>query len=116
MLEAGTTTLGRYLTLAVTVLAIFHSMHVDPKLFAIVFGESILNDAVAIVLFESLQVFKSSPVTFGNIMLALGDFVGIFFGSFAIGMILGGFSALVRDRAEAPARRGCRVAQPREAH
>lgn len=36
----------------VTVLAIFHSLHVDPKLYALVFGESILNDAVAIVLFE----------------------------------------------------------------
>ena len=78
-----------------TVLAIFHAMHVDPKLFAIVFGESILNDAVAIVLFESLQVFKTNPITVGNIFLALGSFVGIFFGSFAIGTILGCFSALV---------------------
>ena len=35
----------------VTILAIFHQMKVDPKLFAIIFGESILNDSVAIVLF-----------------------------------------------------------------
>jgi solute carrier family 9 (sodium/hydrogen exchanger), member 6/7 len=84
-------------TYVVTVLAIFHAMHVDPKLFAIVFGESILNDAVAIVLFESLQVFRHSPVTFLNVGLALGSFVGIFFGSFAIGTLLGCFSALVRS-------------------
>ena len=36
----------------VTILAIFHQMKVDPKLYAIIFGESILNDSVAIVLFE----------------------------------------------------------------
>lgn len=32
----------------VTVLAIFHDLHVDVNLYALVFGESILNDAVAI--------------------------------------------------------------------
>lgn len=36
----------------VTVLAIFHDMHVDVDLFALVFGESVMNDAVAIVLFR----------------------------------------------------------------
>ena len=35
----------------VTVLAIFHDMHVDVDLFAFVFGESVMNDAVAIVLY-----------------------------------------------------------------
>lgn len=33
-----------------TILAIFHDMHVDVNLYALVFGESVLNDAVAIVL------------------------------------------------------------------
>lgn len=32
------------------VLAIFHDLHVDVNLYALVFGESVLNDAVAIVL------------------------------------------------------------------
>ncbi|EDV21918.1 uncharacterized protein TRIADDRAFT_59624 [Trichoplax adhaerens] len=36
----------------VTVLAIFHDLHVDSKLYALVFGESVLNDAVAIVLYR----------------------------------------------------------------
>lgn len=34
----------------VTVLAIFNDLHVDVNMYALVFGESVLNDAVAIVL------------------------------------------------------------------
>ncbi|MEJ1272584.1 solute carrier family 9 (sodium/hydrogen exchanger) member 6 [Cricetulus griseus] len=34
----------------VTVLAIFHELQVDVELYALLFGESVLNDAVAIVL------------------------------------------------------------------
>lgn len=36
--------------LLVTVLAIFHELQVDVELYALLFGESVLNDAVAIVL------------------------------------------------------------------
>ena len=37
----------------VTVLAIFHDLHVDHDLYSLVFGESVMNDAVALVLFRS---------------------------------------------------------------
>ncbi|KAK0285727.1 monovalent cation:H+ antiporter, CPA1 (nhx1) [Friedmanniomyces endolithicus] len=42
----------------VTILAIFNTYKVDPKLYTIIFGESILNDAIAIVLFETAQKYR----------------------------------------------------------
>ncbi|RMX59439.1 hypothetical protein pdam_00013046 [Pocillopora damicornis] len=52
----------------VTVLAIFHDLHVDVDLYALVFGESVMNDAVAIVLFRPLtsqqkQVTKLTKIS-----------------------------------------------------
>ena len=45
----------------VATLAIFHALNVDPTLNMLVFGESILNDAVAIVLTK--LVFTSCTLT-----------------------------------------------------
>lgn len=39
-----------FFSISVTVLAIFHELKVDVDLYALLFGESVLNDAVAIVL------------------------------------------------------------------
>ncbi|QRV99461.1 Sodium/hydrogen exchanger family [Ceratobasidium sp. AG-Ba] len=36
----------------VTILAIFNQQKVDPKLYSVIFGESILNDAVSIVMYD----------------------------------------------------------------
>jgi len=36
----------------VTILAIFKQHKVDPKLYTVIFGESLLNDAVSIVMYE----------------------------------------------------------------
>ena len=40
----------------VTILAIFNQYKVDPKLYTIIFGESLLNDAVSIVMYEYVQL------------------------------------------------------------
>ena len=39
----------------VTILSIFNAYKVDPKLYTIIFGESLLNDAISIVMFETCQ-------------------------------------------------------------
>lgn len=41
---------ARLSVFAVTVLAIFNELQVDVDLYALLFGESVLNDAVAVVL------------------------------------------------------------------
>jgi sodium/hydrogen exchanger-like protein 6/7 len=44
----------------VTILAIFTDLHVDVNLYAIVFGESVLNDAVSMVLTRTLEDYEES--------------------------------------------------------
>ncbi|CBY00795.1 hypothetical protein LEMA_P019250.1 [Plenodomus lingam JN3] len=75
----------------VTILAIFNTYKVEPKLYTLIFGESILNDAVAIVLFETAQRYKDSAETLGIVSLfeAFGIFFGVFFGSLFIGVAVG---------------------------
>lgn len=77
----------------VTILAIFNAYKVDPKLYTIIFGESILNDAIAIVLFETAQKYhggaaagKLSVLTFFE---SIGIFLLVFFASVAIGIAVG---------------------------
>lgn len=75
----------------VTILAIFDTYKVEPKLYTLIFGESILNDAVAIVLFETAQKYKDGAESLGIISLfeAFGIFFGVFFGSLFIGVMVG---------------------------
>lgn len=47
----------------VTVLAIFNDLSVDVNLYALVFGESVLNDAVAIVLSRTLEDYEEDVKT-----------------------------------------------------
>ncbi|OGE57027.1 hypothetical protein PENARI_c002G03293 [Penicillium arizonense] len=81
----------------VTILAIFNLYKVEPKLYTIIFGESILNDAIAIVLFETAQKYAESEagsLTFLNLFEAIGLFLLVFFGSMLVGMLVGIATAL----------------------
>ncbi len=44
----------------VTILAIFNQYKVDPKLYSVIFGESLLNDAVSIVMYEYVLLSQVS--------------------------------------------------------
>ena len=81
----------------VTILAIFNAYKVDPKLYTIIFGESILNDAIAIVLFETAKEYKSSGHKLGFLSLfeATWSFIFVFFGSLAIGLLIGMITSLL---------------------
>ena len=85
----------------VTVLAIFHDLHVDVDLYALVFGESVLNDAVAIVLYRAIETYLAynpSEVRQFDVFsffTALGEFVAIFAGSLVIGCAFACVTALL---------------------
>ncbi|EGE03969.1 sodium/hydrogen exchanger 4 [Trichophyton equinum CBS 127.97] len=82
----------------VTILAIFNVYKVEPKLYTVIFGESILNDAIAIVLFETAQRYKpgsaAGSLTVLSLFEAIGIFLIVFFGSLLIGVIVGIGTAL----------------------
>ncbi|KAM9577291.1 sodium/hydrogen exchanger 6 isoform 3-T3 [Trichechus inunguis] len=84
----------------VTVLAIFHELQVDVELYALLFGESVLNDAVAIVLSSSIVAYQpagdnSHTFDVTAMFKSIGVFLGIFSGSFAMGAATGVVTALV---------------------
>lgn len=78
----------------VTVLAIFKELGVDPDLYATVFGESVLNDAVAIVLFGTVKTFVTNDITFASVVIAILDFARILLGSIAVAIVVGVFASL----------------------
>uniref|UniRef100_A0A674CY26 Sodium/hydrogen exchanger n=1 Tax=Salmo trutta TaxID=8032 RepID=A0A674CY26_SALTR len=82
----------------VATIAIFNALNVDPVLNMLVFGESILNDAVSIVLTNTAEGFArddNSMVTgWETFLQALGYFLKMFFGSAALGTLTGLISAI----------------------
>ncbi|XP_056254015.1 sodium/hydrogen exchanger 6-like isoform X2 [Seriola aureovittata] len=78
----------------VTVLAIFNELKVDVDLYALLFGESVLNDAVAIVLSSSIVAYQpagdnSHSFEAMAMLKSFGIFLGVFSGSFALGVATG---------------------------
>nr|CAG4645436.1 EOG090X03SL [Lynceus sp. MCZ IZ 141354] len=83
----------------VATLAIFQALDVDPVLNMLVFGESILNDAVSIVL-TTTMLEVNSPImasmnTGQRVLHAFGRFCLMFFASAAIGVAFALVSALL---------------------
>ncbi|KAK9315586.1 Cation/H+ exchanger [Lipomyces starkeyi] len=79
----------------VTILSIFNTYKVDPKLYTIIFGESILNDAVSIVMFETTQKFHGESVGFSSLFKGVGLFLMTFTISLLIGAIVGVTTAII---------------------
>ncbi|NXR26988.1 SL9A7 protein, partial [Cinclus mexicanus] len=84
----------------VTVLAIFNELHADVDLYALLFGESVLNDAVAIVLSSSIVAYQPTgenthAFDAAAFFKSVGVFLGIFSGSFMMGAVTGVVTALI---------------------
>lgn len=80
----------------VTVLAVFQSFGVNETLYSFVFGESVLNDAVAIVLYHTMLNFHAKhSIQAQDIVMGCVYFTVTFVGSLFIGFISGLASALM---------------------
>ena len=81
----------------VSTLAVFQVQKVDPRLFYLCFGESVLNDALAIVLFKSFGKFVSdtqNSVNSYDATMAFGEFfVDLFLNSVG-SLVLGCFGGM----------------------
>ncbi|KAG6884557.1 hypothetical protein C0993_010117 [Termitomyces sp. T159_Od127] len=73
----------------VTILAIFQQYKVDPKLYSVIFGESLLNDAVSIVMYQTLTQFHGTEVYLSSIFHGFGIFLLSFTVSMALGVVFG---------------------------
>ncbi|KAI3385838.1 hypothetical protein SNEBB_000594 [Seison nebaliae] len=79
----------------VATLAIFKALDVDPLLYMLVFGESIMNDAVAIVLASTVYEIDDNMNNQMMILQFLTKFFLMFFGSAIIGVLSALLSALL---------------------
>ena len=83
----------------VAVLAIFKEMDANENLYAIVFGESIFNDAIGIVMFETVMSLGAEGKTPAQeVASAAGKFVVIFVGSVVIGAMTAFIVAFIIKR------------------
>ncbi|KAG8908231.1 monovalent cation:H+ antiporter, CPA1 (nhx1) [Tulasnella sp. 403] len=73
----------------VTILAIFNQYKVDPKLYSVIFGESILNDAVSIIMYETLSQFHGTEIYISSLFHGTGIFLFSFCSSLALGVSFG---------------------------
>jgi len=74
----------------VTIVAVLQRLGANEDLYALVFGESCLNDAVGVVLYRTLTLFLHERVTVGSTFAGILSFLGVFLGSMLIGASLTG--------------------------
>ncbi|KAM3935160.1 sodium/hydrogen exchanger 1 [Leptodactylus fuscus] len=74
----------------VAVLAVFEEIHINELLHILVFGESLLNDAVTVVLYHLFEEFSClDQVTFRDISLGFLSFFIVSLGGVFVGLVYG---------------------------
>ena len=81
---------------AVAALTFIHE-DTEPKLFSILFGEGVVNDAVCIVIYKILTDFQKGggQFSFSSVVSMFGTFVSLFGWSFVIGLGMGIIGSLI---------------------
>lgn len=75
----------------VAVLAIFKELNADVTLYTLIFGESIFNDAIAIVMYKSFSEINTNDSFATEVLASFGQFFIVFMGS----VLIGAFAALL---------------------
>ncbi|KAM8975275.1 sodium/hydrogen exchanger 2-like [Pelodytes ibericus] len=74
----------------VAVLAVFENIHVNEQLYILVFGESLLNDAVTVVLYQLFKSFCAmKTIETVDIFSGIGNFFVVGVGGVLIGIVFG---------------------------
>jgi len=76
-------------------LSAFKTFTVDPNFYQIIFGESILNDAVSILFYDTVGNFRQNEQVGLSILYSIFEFILMFFGSFLLGYVIGFLTAFV---------------------
>ncbi|KAK2887818.1 hypothetical protein Q8A67_016046 [Cirrhinus molitorella] len=78
----------------VAVLAVFEEIHINELLHILVFGESLLNDAVTVVLYHLFEEFAhAGAVTAGDVFLGVVCFFVVALGGVMVGAVYGVLAA-----------------------
>ncbi|MBN3279190.1 SL9A2 protein, partial [Polyodon spathula] len=79
----------------VAVLSVFEEIHVNEQLHILVFGESLLNDAVTVVLYKLFEAFCQMPtISAVDVVTGIGQFFMVVVGGVAVGIVYGFIAAL----------------------
>ncbi|XP_041052102.1 sodium/hydrogen exchanger 2-like [Carcharodon carcharias] len=79
----------------VAVLSVFEEIHVNEQLHILVFGESLLNDAITVVLYKLFKTFCTMPsVGVSDILVGIVKFFLVGFGGLLVGITYGIIAAL----------------------
>ncbi|CAD7087971.1 unnamed protein product [Hermetia illucens] len=82
----------------VAVLAVFEEIHVDEVLYIVVFGESLLNDAVTVVLYHMMESYNGigiQNINVADLASGVASFFVVAIGGTIIGVIWGFLTGLV---------------------
>ncbi|XP_040262376.1 sodium/hydrogen exchanger 2-like [Bufo bufo] len=78
----------------VSILSVFEEIHVNEKLYILVFGESLLNDAVTVVLYNLFKAWHGmADILLGDIFLGVGSIFVVGIGGILVGLIFGFLAA-----------------------
>ncbi|XP_063216017.1 sodium/hydrogen exchanger 2-like isoform X2 [Bacillus rossius redtenbacheri] len=92
----------------VSVLAIFQEVGVNKDLYYLVFGESLFNDAVTVVLYTTMVTFSEmGEIPSNQYLMATAGFLTVNLGGCVVGVLFGLVTALLTRATEE-----CRVVEP----